>query len=97
MKISLGKKLGTVTKGRVAEYRRNPGSDNEACHAAVFYAKKNKQNMVVVPGNSFGSFVLHIAKETDDLRKYIPGVGDKEISVYFVNVDGEVFEATAAR
>ena len=51
--------------------------------------------MVVVPGNSFGHSVLHVARETDDLRKYVPNVADKEVKVYLVNQSGEVFEAVA--
>lgn len=97
MNVTVGKKLGTVTKGSVREWKQSPGSDNAACHAAVYYAKKNKQDMVVVPGNSYGSFVLHVARETDDLSKFVPGVGDKEISGYLAKPNGDVFEARLSK
>ena len=96
--VSVGKKLGTVsnTKGRVKEWRENPGNDSAACYAAAHYAKRDKENMVVVPGNSYGSFVLHIAKETEDLWKYAPGTSG-ELAVYLAKPSGEVFEAIATR
>jgi hypothetical protein len=98
MKISVGKKLGTVTntKGRVKEWKENPGDDSAACYAAAHYAKRDKENMVVVPGNSYGRFVLHIAKETSDLWRYAPGTSG-ELSVYLATPSGEVFEAKATR
>lgn len=98
MKIVVGKKLGTVTdtKGRVKDWKENPGNDSAACYAAAHYAKRNKENMVVVPGNSYGSFVLHIAKETEDLSRYRPGHSG-ELAVYLATPSGEVFEAIATR
>lgn len=100
MKITRGKKIGHITKipsGSIREYRQHPGDDRSAIYAAAHYAKKNGEPMVVVPGNSYGSFVLRIARESEDLSSHAPAVGDKEVNVYSVTTDGEVYEAIATR
>lgn len=88
-------KLGYITKPRVKGYQKSPGDDTEACHAAAYYAAKNKADIVIVPGNSFGHKVLHLARRNEDLRRYVPNIGDKDIEVYVVNAEGEVFKGLA--
>ncbi len=98
MRIVAGKKIGHITKipsGSVREWRQFPGDDRSAIFAAAHYAKKNKQPMVVVPGNSYGRAVLHVALATGNLSRYAPGVGDKTVAVYYVSANGEAFEAIA--
>jgi hypothetical protein len=93
MKVVIGKKLGHVTKPGVRPYRESPGSINAALHAAAHYAKKNNTNMVLVASDNFGSIIWQILKETDDVRRVAPGIGDREVDGYLANPECDVFEA----
>ena len=100
MKITKGKQIGHITKipsGSIREYRQSPGDDRLAIFAAAHYAKKNNAPMVILPGNSYGRLVLHIAAETDALNRYCPGVADQTVAAYYITTNGEVFEAVATQ
>ena len=94
MKIHILHKIGNVTSPGVANHRSAPGNFTAASEAAVHYAKKNGTRMVIVPGNSYGNKVYHIARETDSLSKYQPG-GQGETVCGVVTPEGEVFQAVA--
>ena len=96
MHIAIIEKIGAAVSG-VKEYKARPGNFQFACNAAYHYAKRNKAaRMIVVPGNSYGSKVYHIARETDSLAKYQPG-GATESVVGIVSEFGEVFKGVASR
>lgn len=96
MEITTTNQIGTTsrTKSPIKTYNSNPGNFDAAAHAAAHYARKHDKNMVVVPGNSYGSKVYHIALETDDLLKYSFA---PKAAVALVTIKGEVFQATATR
>jgi len=64
-------------------------------HAAVFYAKKQKKNMLIIPGNSYGHKVYHIAPEGSDVSKYTvmsPKKG-QAFQIMLAKPDGNIFYA----
>jgi hypothetical protein len=82
-----------MTEPRLKEYRANPGSINAAAAAAAHCAKRNKAPMLVIEGNSYMKRVYHIARETDALAKFLPGVSGP-VPALFVNASGCVYRCT---
>lgn len=78
-------------KTAVKAYRQCPSDFTLAANAACHYAKKFQECMVVILGNSYGNKVYHIAKTTDDLKKYAPGA--KSLIGATVNPEGDVYQA----
>ena len=99
MKLTLGKKLGQCEKVKapVGTWRKHPGDFDAAAHAAHHYAKRDNRRMVVVPGNSYGHLVYHIAKDTQDVKSFTEPTGKTHTDVAVVTVDGEVFQAVASK
>ncbi|MDY8021214.1 hypothetical protein [Paenibacillus polymyxa] len=94
MYLNIESKAGTVMAGQVREYRKSPGSLNLAASAAAHYAKNLKERVVLVEGNSYMSRVYHIARETDDLRKYAI-MSNVTAKVLIVEPNGDCYYATA--
>ena len=51
-------------------YRAAPGNFDAAARYAVTLARKFGEEIVVLPGNSYGSGIYHLARTSEDLRKY---------------------------
>jgi hypothetical protein len=81
----------------VKEWKKYPGNFDLAAHAGHYYAKKHKREMVIVPGNSYMHKVYHIVETNEDLRKYVPGIGNMELNVGVVYPDGKVYQAIATK
>ncbi len=56
--------------GTKKAYRKAPGDFHAAASYAVTLAKKLAQEIVVIPGNSYGSALYHLATLDEDIRKY---------------------------
>lgn len=95
--VSNLKKIGDITEFTVKPWRDTPGDFTSACQAAGFYARKYEQDMIVVPGNSYGSRIFHIIRKTDDLGKYVPGIGNKSVNCAVVSPDGKVYQGSATK
>jgi hypothetical protein len=95
MEISNEKKIGDVTEPSIKPWKKSPGDFTSACQAAAVYAKKFGEDMVVLPGNSYGSRVFQIVKKTEPISKYIPGTKGKTVRCGIVTPTGEVFMADA--
>lgn len=95
MKLEIEKSVGRVTaeKGAVKSWKSNPANWTAAAVAALHYAKKFDEPMVVVKGNSYGHVVLSIVRQTEDLKKFT--VMAVKASVLVVHPDGSVFQAIA--
>ena len=84
--------IGTAnSKSAVNAYRKAPGDFNKAANAAAHYAKKNNAEMVIIPGNSYGSRVFHIGRKADSVSKYVGW--QATVIGAIVNVDGTVYRA----
>lgn len=96
MKIETLNKIGTCSnkKSVIKSYRSNPGNFDNACNAALHYAIKFNENMVVIPGNSYMNKVYHIEQESKSLNQFTPL---KKMSVALVKTNGEVFQAIAIK
>ena len=65
------KTLGEGVKaGTSKAYRAAPGDFDTAARNAVRIAKRDGEEIVILPGNSYGSPVYHIARISEDLRKF---------------------------
>lgn len=62
--------IGTALPGKVRAYRKSPGDFDLAASAAAYYAAKHGEEMVIVPGNSYGSRVFHIVKSHEALAQF---------------------------
>jgi len=91
--VKILNKIGDVTneKGAVNAYRRNPGDATTAAIAALYYAKMWGEDMVLVPGGSYGVKVFHIARTQDRLEKYTAKAG--KLSAMVVTLSGEVYQS----
>ena len=96
MKINKLTKLTTInsSKSPVKNYRSNPGDFELAAIAAVYYAKKFHEDVVIVPGNSYGRKIYHVVRLNEDLDKYQPGVRKSIVGVAQPN--GDVYRALAS-
>ena len=74
-------------------YKKAPGDINNAIFAAHHTAKRIKDDVVIIAGNSYGHMVYHLATTKDDLRKYQPG--QKKNDVIIVTPKGAVYKALA--
>ena len=99
MQITIDISAGSqyIKPGRVRDWRRNPASIAAAAGAALHYARRDGKRYIVVPGNSYGHVCYHIADERDDVRRYVPGVGDRCVRVLVVDPSGQVDQADACR
>lgn len=48
------KKVGHISKGGINEWKKNSGDIELAGKAAAFYAKRYREDVFVIPGNSYG-------------------------------------------
>lgn len=64
--------IGTVEAPKVKYWREQPGNFDFACQAALHYARKLAGPMYVIPGNSYGREVYHIAASDADIRLSSP-------------------------
>lgn len=88
--------IGTVgpKKRAVSEWKADPGSFDDAAHAAFHYATKLKKTMAIVPGNSYMHKVYFIVElEKCDLRTY--GAFGGKVPIGIVSPDGSVRQASA--
>ena len=81
------------SNGWIRKYQKNPSDQNLAVRAAIQTARKLEESVVLVKGNSYGTSVYHIAKKSEDIKKYLPGV--KSPTVLMIKTTGEIFQATA--
>lgn len=83
---------GRVIKAQspVKSYRENPGFIRNALAAAAHYANRFQEDMIVIPGNSYGNAVYHIARVCEDLNKYRPG--ENKVPGYTVTVDRKIYK-----
>jgi len=79
------------TTGNIKPYKSNPGYLELACHAAVQKAASLKEDLLIVPGNSYCKRVFHIAKTNEDIKKYCPGM--KFVNLFYVKQSGEIRNA----
>lgn len=93
MNITITDTIGNAKPGKVRAYRSNPSDFTIASQAAAHYAAKNGERMIVVPGNSYGRAVFHIARESDPISKF---GALSAIRVAVVEMNGTVHGATAA-
>lgn len=96
MEIEIKKQIGIAIKesGAIKRWRASPGDLTLACQAAFHYAAKDGKTKVVVPGNSYGSKVYHIANESDDLKKFTVMATSAVVAV--VDAGGAVYQAVAS-
>lgn len=95
MKLTNAVRATTVEakRGALKQYRANPADMGCALLFAHHAARRDGVAMVVIGGNSYGCLVYHVARVTEDLRKYtVVGTGAK---VALVEPNGEVFIADA--
>jgi hypothetical protein len=99
MQITKGPKIGTaIAKSAVKAYKKSPSDFNLAANAAAHYATKQNKSMLVIPGNSYGSKLFHIASADDsDLSRFTCGLGDKFMTVAIVESDGSVYRAELSK
>jgi hypothetical protein len=93
MELSIDKPIGKVEAGQIRAYRKNPADLNLAACAGAHTAKKLNERVVIVEGNSYGCKVYHIAKESEDLRKYT--VISCKAKVIIIEPTGECFYGVA--
>ena len=93
--FSKSKRIGIITDFTSKYWKKIPSDFTYACQAAGYYAKKFDENMLVVPSTSYGRRIFHVIKISDDLSKYTPGVGDKNVACAMVEPDGSVYQGTA--
>jgi len=93
MIVKILEKIGTAKaeKGVVGNYKKHPDSLTAAANAAVYYANKNNQDLLLVPGNSYMRKVYHIALKSERIQKYT-GFQATVLGA-LVTMDGEVFKA----
>lgn len=96
MLIEVGEKIGAVgnTRGAMSSYRAAPGNFDAAARAAVHSARRNNARMVIVPGNSYGQRVYHIARETDSIARYT--AMRASVAVAVADVDGMIYKGVAS-
>jgi len=94
MQITIDKKIGQVEKGKVSDWRKNPGNLDLAASAALYYAQKQNKRMIVIPGDSYGVAVFHIANENKSISYFTIKRNDNLVVV--VETNGEVFRAIAS-
>ena len=91
MNVTKKSKIGLTVEKSVKRYRESPGDFTLAANAAAYYAKKYNKTMVIVPGNSYGKKVYHIANESDDLAKFL---GFTTLTLGAIaEVDGNIYYA----
>lgn len=82
-------------KAPMKDYRKNPGNLDNAAYAALYAAKKIKNRIIVVPGNSYMNRVYHLAKDSDDLTAFT--VMATIARVLVVYPDGQTYIADAMK
>lgn len=65
-------KMEANRKTPIKAWRNSPGNFD----AARYYANKHNKPIAIIPGNSYGSMVYHIAAITADFAKFRPGCMD---------------------
>jgi len=99
MKLTILTKIGDIQPGSRQALVRDPANFHKAAACALTISRCAKmpayhgKRMVVLPGNSYGYKVFHVAKENDDLREFCPGM--QEVACGVVENNGEVFQAVA--
>lgn len=95
MQIEIIKQIGQITKRNKATttYRKSPAHFDNAIYAALHYAIKHNDDMVVIPGNSYGKKVYHITTVTDSVKKYT--IKSSNNTIGLVTPEGKVFQAIA--
>lgn len=96
MNIEFDNKIGNA-KGRKAPiktYRASPANFDAAAGAAASYAAKHNQDMVIVPGNSYGAACYHILADDQDIKKVTVVRGRFKVGVAKPN--GDIFQAYAS-
>jgi len=97
--VELLDKIGVVenTDKAIFNYKRSPGDANVAIIAAAAYAIKQKEDMLVLLGNSYMNRVYHVkavSDMVDGLRDMFAANGVKN-KIYYVKQNKEVYKAYA--
>ena len=79
--------------GALKRYRQTPWDKEAALLYAAWDAKKNNRELVVYPGNSYGSFVYNTCLPKDCCRTNCNG---KTFCGYLVKPDGEIWTVEEA-
>ena len=97
MKLTIKNQIGQaqIAKKVVSTWRKDPTSLNNAANAAYYYAKKEGERMIVVPGDNRGIKVYHIARENESVVKYTGPKGWERYGVVVVMTDGRCMQGYA--
>ena len=95
MEIELVEHIGKAEeiKAPVRTWKQNASHFQSAANAAFYYAKKHKEDFVVIPGNSYGSLCYHISHTKKDLKYFT--VCHNELIVGLVKPNGDIYKAKA--
>jgi len=91
---TLQHKIGYVDKTQrpVSTWRHSPGDLTAACHAAVYYARRDNVNYAVVPGNAYMQRVYRICR-ADNIYSAVVLHGTYTVAIARPN--GDVYQAQA--
>jgi len=83
---------GSGAKAPVKTWQAHPGNFDLAAKAAAHYAKRDNEDVAIVPGNSYGSLCYHLLSPAD-IGRAIPMPGRFHVAIAKPN--GDIFGAVA--